>query len=737
MGRIALVISLLLPVAVVFGPASAAATQSVTRPGVPATSTALETTDSTTQPATTRSAASQPGSTEWSAAARVAFLRQHAVPIRTIDPDDDDFADLMPLKAAIGGARVVALGEQSHGDGATFLAKDRLIRFLHREMGFDVLAWESGLFDCWRVNEALRAGRDAEDAGQVGVFTIFSNSGHVVPVFEYAQRSLGTSRPLEIAGFDVQFSGQATGEALREHVRSFFARVDPLLAGDRAAVGDVAPLDWLLAQLRAETPGGSVEEVQAARDAVAKLIAALDQRRTEFERTYSRREIALTRRALENLLAFDEVRRQRPSGPRDPSATNLRDRGMAENLAWLADEYYPDRKIIVWAASFHLMRNAAAIDVIDGRLSYATTVPMGDGVHAALKDDYYSIMFIAAEGRAGAWHFGPRDLAPAPDDALEDLFRRTGNAFAFLDFRGARRVPAGAWLRDPGLVARPLGYAPMRCDWTEVFDAVVFTRTMFPSTKAGDVPEGTRTAKPRDDLDPVQRQLREALQRYREVLVGYELTMRAVLPGKPASWFDADRQRAYPTPEAWPDVLGYVETNPRRYRAFRPGVDTSTAGDYAHYVLPDPLAAPLFTSGYASIVALAGVETAGTLTASSYTSFVACGPMAGTLFFGSYATLLVEGDLKGKVSADSYLAAVVKGDLSGEMLLRNSAMVYVEGKLTGRVQLEGGKIALRGRVLAEELNRIVGVGEVFLQESDLSAGYHQLNELRVLVGRAP
>ncbi len=62
---------------------------------------------------------------------RIDWLKKHAVAVRTIDPKDDDFADLMPLVKAIGSARVVALGEQSHGDGAAFLAKHRLIRFLH------------------------------------------------------------------------------------------------------------------------------------------------------------------------------------------------------------------------------------------------------------------------------------------------------------------------------------------------------------------------------------------------------------------------------------------------------------------------------------------------------------------------------------------------------------------------------------------------------------------------------
>src|SRR5688572_18743770 len=55
--------------------------------------------------------------------ARIAWLTANAAPIGSIDPSipDDDFSDLEPIRRAVGNSRVVMLGEQSHGDGATFL----------------------------------------------------------------------------------------------------------------------------------------------------------------------------------------------------------------------------------------------------------------------------------------------------------------------------------------------------------------------------------------------------------------------------------------------------------------------------------------------------------------------------------------------------------------------------------------------------------------------------------------
>jgi hypothetical protein len=78
--------------------------------------------------------------------ARLEWLRHNAIVVRSIHPNDTNFVDLAPLIERIGRARIVLLGEQTHADGATFLAKTRIIRFLHERMGFGVLAWEASLF---------------------------------------------------------------------------------------------------------------------------------------------------------------------------------------------------------------------------------------------------------------------------------------------------------------------------------------------------------------------------------------------------------------------------------------------------------------------------------------------------------------------------------------------------------------------------------------------------------------
>jgi erythromycin esterase-like protein len=163
----------------------------------------------------------------------------------------------------------------------------------------------------------------------------------------------------------------------------------------------------------------------------------------------------------------------------------VRDEQMGRNLVWLARERYPDKKIIVWAATFHNARNLRRLDPGLGnpglKKTYETYVPMGEVAHRTLGDQMYSLGFTAARGTSN--NLGqPRDLGKPTPGSLEDLMERAGLENALVDFRNPPR--GGKWLRGP-LISRPLGYTEMKGDWSEVLDGMMFIREMKPRTKAG------------------------------------------------------------------------------------------------------------------------------------------------------------------------------------------------------------------------------------------------------------
>ena len=402
--------------------------------------------------------------------ARVASLREHAVAVRSIDPADGDFRDLEPLRKSLKGVRVVMLGEQDHADGSTFLAKTRLIRFLHERMGYDVLAFESGLYDCAKVWERLQAGEAAQTAVPFGVFAIWTNSREVQPLIDYIGAQMKTKHPLEIAGVDNQFTGKASEQLF---VGDLAKAIGPELAHgpdwDRA----VHVINLLTTSaLEAGTAPVPTPEEQAA-----------------FSRTIetwrSRIDSAFWKQVLESVRTFgeQEMRTPYPDSVGKVEVFTMRDLQMGDNLLWLAREKYPKRKIIVWAATGHNARNVGTIDPGKAkRPEFYTTKtasgeavwrPMGDVAHRVLGNELYSVAFVAHEGEFARFFAKVAQPVPVPSPgSLEDLFARAGFTNAFLDLRHAP-----AWLHEP-LAAQIFGHTEMRADWTRVVDGVVFMRRM-------------------------------------------------------------------------------------------------------------------------------------------------------------------------------------------------------------------------------------------------------------------
>ncbi len=405
---------------------------------------------------------------------RVRWIEQHASSIRTTDPADDDFSDLAPLAAAIGNSRVVMLGEQSHGDGTVFLAKTRIIKYLHEKLGFDVLAFESGFYDMPKAWSYLKSGEDPTTASRRGIFGIWSRTQELQPLFEYLGRRAKTDRPLELSGFDSQFTASASRDFFLGDLRTFLVThgIDTTAVAEWPRV--IEQVSALLAQ-----EWLSRKPSKEKFDALLSGWADIQEKVNRIPKQDST--VNYWKQLLVSTKAYFNQDLGTTASSNTSAIRSVRDIQMGENLTWLAKEKYPNRKIIVWAATFHIMRNAPSINTSSTSLSYNNLTTMGHVVSQTLRNNAYAIGFVASEGKIGRPGIATRMVPQPNSESLEGLFASTKMENAFLNLQD---LPAtGAWLRLP-IVAGALGYAPLSADWTRVLDGMIYTRRMAPSRSA-------------------------------------------------------------------------------------------------------------------------------------------------------------------------------------------------------------------------------------------------------------
>jgi len=85
------------------------------------------------------------------------WLKTRIIPIKTVKAENG-FEDLEPLKQSLQDARIIALGENTHGSHEVFEMKHRMIEFLTTEMGFNAFAIESFLPEQSLINQYVLTG---------------------------------------------------------------------------------------------------------------------------------------------------------------------------------------------------------------------------------------------------------------------------------------------------------------------------------------------------------------------------------------------------------------------------------------------------------------------------------------------------------------------------------------------------------------------------------------------------
>lgn len=416
----------------------------------------------------------------------------------TSDPRDHD-----PLLRRIGDARLVLIGESSHGTHEFYRLRAEITRRLIVELGFTAVAVEGDWPDAYRVNRYVRATSDDIDAdAALGGFRRFPTwmwrNADVLEFVDWLRVHNDRLDPQQRAGFyglDL-YSLNASIAAVLEYLE----RTDPDAA--RRARYRYSCFEDFGEDVQAYGYAASFDLSQSCeQEAVAQLLelgkAAIAEDGRGDEALFSAEQNA---RLVRNAEAY-----YRSMFRSRTESWNLRDLHMMETLQALMDVPAPaerPRKIVVWAHNSHL-GNARATEV--GRHG---ELNLGQLVRDRYGDDAVLVGFTTHRGSVtAASDWGEpaqrKRVRPGLPRSYEALFHDLNAPRFQLDLRMREVIdalPAPCLQRAIGVIYRPeterLSHyfhadLPKQFDWLLHIDETTALVPLEPGERwhAGEPPE--------------------------------------------------------------------------------------------------------------------------------------------------------------------------------------------------------------------------------------------------------
>ncbi|MEW6989653.1 erythromycin esterase family protein [Colwelliaceae bacterium 6441] len=302
------------------------------------------------------------------------YAEQLLKKVHPVELVNDDFSDLAIFGDALGDKRIVFLDELSHGEKEVFQLKNRLVQYLHQEKGFEVLLLEGSIYDVHRIWQNAKSTINEQAPGNI--FYMYANSQGFQALFNYIDKKRHASFPLALSGFDGRLSGQYASKEVADYIKKstkYFLK------------DAIADFDWssYLIQIKKnlaysqQLPNKEMQNkfVQQSYYLYDRLLAH-QSNKSGFD---SPQYLALL---VKGLLFSAEER----WGTRRHDENDI---PMAENMAWLLDTVYPNKKVIVLGHYIHLNANGAEIN------RYAN---IGTELAKSHGDDIYTVHIAGAKG---------------------------------------------------------------------------------------------------------------------------------------------------------------------------------------------------------------------------------------------------------------------------------------------------------------------------------------------------
>lgn len=395
----------------------------------------------------------QPAAGDVSGSDFVAWAREHAIPLDTLDWRSADLTRLSALETLLEGKRIVLLGEPDHYVREKYDFQLILIRYLF-ERGWRHIGMEIGRTDGKRIDRYLENGDIAwlervtsygykgdERANRKDVpegllpkksdRTFVDDIHHEQFWFQKQLRSLNEALPpgrprLHWFGFDADLRpGGAyvdAQELLTPH------RTDPVASE-------------ILARLARPEQEQRADELKRLKDVLALIDGASDDLRRLLGDADAT-ELVRTLRALHDGLAFIEAGRTGPGSDAWLPAMKMREETMFRHMDEVLAELPPDEKIILLGGFMHLSKNSDALHfgAIDDEYASPMWPSIGNYLDQKLPGAVYSIWMLYDHGRHGI-PMRPDPIQEVQSDprTVEHLLAEVGPRFLLPFHTGDRR----------------------------------------------------------------------------------------------------------------------------------------------------------------------------------------------------------------------------------------------------------------------------------------------------------
>ena len=314
------------------------------------------------------------------------WLRANSIPLKYLEARNG-FEDLAPLKSILSEAKVVGLGETTHGTHDIYQLKHRLVEYLVVELNFNVLAFEASLSACNAINDYVLGGKgDLASAVTEQGYVVWDIEEFVdlVKWLREHNNTVPDDSKVRFQGLDLWRNDWG-----RNVVVDYLRRVASDQIESSAALFDA------IAREEAKWPTFIDDEAKHAIDALLpRLQSMMSEFTTHKDDFSSNTSVAEFDQAYRYLHVMQQWVIQNGSQQRTNAS---RSTFMAENLVYLAEHAPADTRFIVWEHNDHIGKGY----IETGESN------MGQFLQQSYGDRYFAIGFEFGQGS-----FNTREILP-------------------------------------------------------------------------------------------------------------------------------------------------------------------------------------------------------------------------------------------------------------------------------------------------------------------------------------